>query len=52
MSQVFPHNVSAGQRTANLKDERRRQAAIQYLRSAKDAEVEGLKALAGIVEKL
>jgi len=52
MSQVFPHNVPAAQREANLKDRQRRQAAIQHLREAKDAEVEGLKALASIVEQL
>ncbi len=52
MSQLLPHNVSAEQRAANLKDPRRRQEAIQRLRSARDAEVEGLKALAAIAETL
>jgi CubicO group peptidase (beta-lactamase class C family) len=52
MSQVFPHDVPAPQRVANLKDPQRRQAAIQCLRVAKDAEVEGLKVLAVIADKL
>jgi CubicO group peptidase (beta-lactamase class C family) len=52
MSQTFPHNVPATQRAANLKDQERRLAAIQYLRGAKDAEVEGLKVLAVIADKL
>jgi CubicO group peptidase (beta-lactamase class C family) len=52
MSRVFPHDVPAAQRAANVRDEERRQAAIQYLRGAKDAEVEGLKVLAIIADKL
>jgi hypothetical protein len=52
MSQVFPHNVWTMEPSVHLKDTKKRQAAIQYLRAARDAEVEGLKALAGIVEKL
>jgi hypothetical protein len=52
MSQVFPHDVPAAQRAANLKDQQRRQVAIQCLRVAKDAEVEGLKVLAVIADKL
>jgi len=52
LARVFPHTVSASQREANLKDPDRRKAAIQHLRAAKDAETRGLKALAGIVEKL
>jgi hypothetical protein len=52
MSQAFPHDVPAAQRAANLKDQQRRQAAIQCLRGAKDAETEGLKVLAMIAEKL
>jgi hypothetical protein len=49
---VFPHDVPAAQRAANLKDQQRRQVAIQCLRVAKDAEVEGLKVLAVIADKL
>jgi CubicO group peptidase (beta-lactamase class C family) len=52
MTQVFPHNVPEAQRETNLKDKQRRQAAIEYLRAAKEAEVKGLKLLADIVEKL
>jgi hypothetical protein len=52
MSQVFPHNLWSGQPAANLNDPKKRQAAVQYLRAARDAEVEGLKVLAAIVEKL
>lgn len=52
MSDLFPHDVSAVQRATNLRDKQRRQSAIQYLRAAMDAEVKGLKALAGIVEQL
>jgi len=52
MSNLFPHDVSAIQRAIILKDQQRRQSAIQHLRAAKDAEIEGLKALARIVEKL
>jgi hypothetical protein len=33
-------------------DPDRRRAAIQHLRAARDAETEGLKALAAIVKKL
>jgi len=51
MSQLLPHDVSAEQRAANLR-EPRRQEVIQCLRSAREAEVEGLKALAAIVETL
>jgi hypothetical protein len=52
LSQVFPHNVLPAQRVASLKDTQCRQAAIQHLRAARDAEVEGLKAMASIVERL
>jgi CubicO group peptidase (beta-lactamase class C family) len=52
MSQVFPHDVPATQRAANVIDEQRRQSATQCLRVAKDAEVEGLKVLAVIAERL
>ena len=52
LSRLFPHTVSTAQRAANLRDPDRRKAAIQHLRAAKEAELEGLKALAGIVEKL
>ncbi len=52
LSRVFPHTVPASQREANLRDPDRRKAAIQHLRAAKEAEVEGLKALASIVERL
>ncbi len=52
MTQVLPHNIPEAQRIANLNDKQRRQAAIQHLKAARDAEVEGLKALAAIVEKL
>jgi hypothetical protein len=52
LARLLPHTVSAAQRAANLKDSERRKAAIQRLRAAKEAEVEGLKALARIVEQL
>jgi hypothetical protein len=52
MSGALPHDPPPAERAANLKDIRRRKAAIQYLRAAKDAEVEGLKALATILERL
>ena len=52
LARVFPHTVSASQREANLRDPDRRKAAIQHLRGAKEAEVEGLKALAAIVVRL
>jgi hypothetical protein len=52
VSQAFPNDTPAAQRAANLKDPQRRKAAIQHLRAAMDAEVEGLKALASIVKRL
>jgi hypothetical protein len=52
VSQVFPLDAHPAQRVANLKKPQRRQEAIEYLRVARDAEIEGLKALAAIVEKL
>jgi hypothetical protein len=52
MTQVLPHNIPSTQRAANLKDPQRRGAAITHLRAAREAEVEGLKALARIVEHL
>jgi CubicO group peptidase (beta-lactamase class C family) len=52
VSQAFPNDTPAAQRAANLKDPQRRKAAIQHLRAAKDAEVEGVKALASILERL
>jgi hypothetical protein len=52
LSQVFPHDVLPAQRAVNLKDSQRRQAAIQHLRAARGAEVEGLKTLTNIVEIL
>jgi CubicO group peptidase (beta-lactamase class C family) len=52
MSDLFPHNISSADLSMNLKDPMKRQAAGQYLRAAKDAEIEGLKALSAIIEKL
>jgi CubicO group peptidase (beta-lactamase class C family) len=52
LARVFPHTVSASQREANLKNPDRRRAAIRHLRAAKEAEVEGLKALTSVVERL
>jgi len=52
MSKLFPLDVPAAQKAAHLRDKQRRQSAIQYLRAAMDAEVEGLKALASIVKRL
>jgi hypothetical protein len=52
LTRLLPHTVSAAQRVANLKDPERRKAAIQNLRAAKEAEIEGLKTLASIVQRL
>ncbi|MCG3156414.1 MAG: hypothetical protein DKINENOH_03038 [bacterium] len=52
LSQEFPHTVPAAQRSAHLKEAQRRTAALQHLRAAQAAEVEGLRALADIVEHL
>jgi len=49
---ALPHTVPAAQRAENRKDPERRKEVIQHLRGARDAEIEGLKVLARIVERL
>ena len=52
MSEMFPHDIVTGAVPMGQGDAKKREAAVRYLRAAKDAEVEGLKALAEIVGKL
>jgi CubicO group peptidase (beta-lactamase class C family) len=52
ISQLFPHSLASTEPSIGLKDPKKVQEAIKYLRAAKDAETEGLKVLDDIVEKL
>ncbi len=52
LSQLFPHSLSSAEPSLGLKDEKKRRAAINFLRAGREAEVEGLKALTDIVKIL
>jgi CubicO group peptidase (beta-lactamase class C family) len=49
---MFPLDAPPLQRTQNLKNQERRQAAVFHLRAAREAETEGLKTLDAIAQRL
>jgi len=52
MTLIFPHGVSTQQRNTNLQDAKKRRDAIQCLRAAREAEIQGLEALKQLSERL